>query len=98
MSDTSHLDIDYVAQLARLALGDAEKERIAKQLGDVLGYVRQLEAVNIEGVEPMAHAFDVVNVWQADEPRAGLSVDDALRNAPASRDHMFVVPKVVDDA
>jgi aspartyl-tRNA(Asn)/glutamyl-tRNA(Gln) amidotransferase subunit C len=47
-------------------------------------------------VEPTAHATPIFNVLQADEPRAGLSVEDALRNAPAQRDNMFVVPRVVE--
>ena len=48
------------------------------------------------GVEPMAHASPVFNVWQADVARAGLPVEQALRNAPAQRDHLIVVPKVVE--
>ena len=92
------LDIDYVARLARLALTDAEKHAFAKQLGDVLTYIEQLNEVDVSGVEPTAHAFEVVNVWQEDEPAAALPVEKALHNAPASRDNMIVVPKVVDDA
>ncbi len=98
MSDTPHLDIDYVAQLARIALTDDEKASFAKQLGHVLHYMEKLREVDVAGVEPMAHAFDLANVWQADEPRAGLSAEDAIRNAPAARDNMFVVPKVIDEA
>jgi len=98
MADNPHLDIDYVAQLARIALTADEKQHFAKQLGDVLHYVEKLKEVDVSGVEATAHAFDVVNVWQADLPRAGLSAEDALRNAPAARDNMFVVPKVVDEA
>lgn len=93
-----HLDIDYVARLARLALTDAEKQAFAQQLGDVLTYIDQLKAVDVSGVEPTAHAFEVVNVWQDDVPGEALPVEKALRNAPAARDHMIVVPKVVDDA
>ena len=48
------------------------------------------------GVEPTAHAFALYNVWQEDVARPGLPVDQALRNAPAQRDHMIVVPKVVE--
>jgi aspartyl-tRNA(Asn)/glutamyl-tRNA(Gln) amidotransferase subunit C len=98
MADQPHLDIDYVARLARLALTPEEKERFARQLGDVLAYVEALRQVDVTGVEPMAHAFDVVNVWQEDEPQGTLPVDAALANAPAVRDDMFIVPKVVDEA
>ena len=98
MSDTSHLDIDYVARLARIALTDDEKALFGKQLDDVLNYIEKLNEVDVSGVEPTAHAFDVFNVWQEDEAKTGLSNKDALKNAPATRDGMFVVPKVVDDA
>jgi aspartyl-tRNA(Asn)/glutamyl-tRNA(Gln) amidotransferase subunit C len=97
MADAS-LDIDYVAQLARLALTDDEKRRFAQQLGDVLTYVEKLKEVDVSGVEPTAHAFEIVNVWQADVPVAPLPPEAALRNAPAVREQMIVVPKVVDEA
>jgi aspartyl-tRNA(Asn)/glutamyl-tRNA(Gln) amidotransferase subunit C len=90
------LKLDHVANLARINLTADEKERFARQLGDVLAYVALLNEVNVEGVEPTAHAFPVVNVWADDIPEPGLSVEDALRNAPERRDNMFVVPKVVD--
>jgi aspartyl-tRNA(Asn)/glutamyl-tRNA(Gln) amidotransferase subunit C len=88
--------LDHVANLARITLTAAEKERFGAQLADVLAYIEQLNEVNVEGIEPTAHAFPVVNVWAADVPEAGLSVEDALRNAPEKRDNMFVVPRVVD--
>jgi len=97
MADAS-LNIDYVAQLARLALNEDEKRRFAQQLRDVLAYVEKLKQVDVSGVEPTAHAFEVVNVWQADVPTSPLPPEAALRNAPAVRDQMIVVPKVVDDA
>jgi aspartyl-tRNA(Asn)/glutamyl-tRNA(Gln) amidotransferase subunit C len=90
------LKLDHVASLARIDLTPEEKARFAAQLGDVLAYVAQLNEVDISGVEPTAHAFPVVNVWAADVPEPGLSVEDALRNAPERRDNMFVVPKVVE--
>lgn len=96
MADSPRLDIDYVANLARLALTPAEKEKFARQLGEVLEYVEKLKAVDVTGVEPMAHAAPVFNVWQPDEARAGLAVEDALRNAPARRDQRIAVPKVVE--
>ncbi|NDC74765.1 Asp-tRNA(Asn)/Glu-tRNA(Gln) amidotransferase subunit GatC [bacterium] len=91
-----HIDIDHLAMLSRLALTDAEKTKLTTQLGDILGYIEQLQQVNVDGVEPTAHATPIFNVLQADEPRPGLSVEDALRNAPAQRDNMIVVPRVVE--
>jgi len=90
------LKLDHVAALARLALTPEEKERFGAQLGDVLAYVAQLGEVDVSGVEPTAHAFPVVNVWAADLPAPGLTAEEALRNAPARRENMFLVPKVVE--
>jgi len=96
MSQPADLNIDRVANLARLALTPEEKARFSAQLGDVLAYIAQLKEVDVSRVEPTAHAFPVVNVWADDVPQPGLPVDVALKNAPAQRDHMIVVPKVVE--
>lgn len=96
MSANSDLNIDYLANLARLALTAAEQEKFSRQLGDILHYVAKLQQVDVTGVEPMAHASPVFNVWQEDVVRPGLPVADALRNAPAQRQHLIVVPQVVE--
>ena len=90
------LKLDHVANLARIDLTAEEKERFGRQLGDVLAYIALLNEVNVDGVEPTAHAFPVVNVWADDVPGPGLPVEEALRNAPEKRHNMFVVPKVVE--
>lgn len=96
MSHTADLDIDHIAKLARLALTAEEKAIFAQQLGDVLHHIEQLAKVDVTGVEPTAHASPIFNVWQADVAQPGLTVADALRNAPAQRDNMILVPKVVE--
>ena len=96
MSQSTDLNIDHVAQLARLALTAEEKAKFGQQLTDVLHHIEQLGKVDVSGVEPTAHAFAVHNVWQEDVARPGLSVEQALRNAPAKRDNMIAVPKVVE--
>jgi aspartyl-tRNA(Asn)/glutamyl-tRNA(Gln) amidotransferase subunit C len=63
----------------------------------VLDYVSKLNELDVEGVEPMAHAADVTNVLRDDEPQAGLTPDEALANAPASEPPFFKVPKVIGD-
>lgn len=90
------LNIDHVAKLARLALTPEEKAKFSQQLGDVLHHIEQLGKVDVSGVEPTAHAFAVYNVWQDDVAQPGLPVEHALKNAPAQRDHMIAVPKVVE--
>jgi aspartyl-tRNA(Asn)/glutamyl-tRNA(Gln) amidotransferase subunit C len=96
MSAPAELNIDRIAQLARLALTPEEKTKFSAQLVDVLANIEKLSQVDVTGVEPTAHAFPVYNVWADDVAQPGLSVEDALRNAPAQRDHMIVVPKVVE--
>lgn len=96
MSQPTDLNIDHVAKLARLALTPEEKATFAQQLGEVLHHIEQLRKVDVSGVEPTAHAFAVENVWAEDVARPGLSVEAALHNAPARRDNMIVVPKVVE--
>lgn len=96
MSQPADLNIDHVANLARLALTPEEKARFSAQLGDVLAYIAQLKEVDVSEVEPTAHAFPVFNVWADDVPQPGLPVEAALKNAPAQREHMIVVPKVVE--
>jgi aspartyl-tRNA(Asn)/glutamyl-tRNA(Gln) amidotransferase subunit C len=96
MSQPADLNIDHVAKLARLALTSEEKAKFARQLGDVLHHIEQLSKVDISQVEPTAHASPVYNVWADDVAEPGLTAEAALRNAPAQRDHMVVVPKVVE--
>ena len=67
MSD--QFDVRYVAQLARLDLSEAEIAKFQSQLGQVLAHVEKLGQVDVSGVEPTAHANEVVNVFRADEPR-----------------------------
>jgi aspartyl-tRNA(Asn)/glutamyl-tRNA(Gln) amidotransferase subunit C len=96
MATVPDLNIDHVANLARLALTPAEKAEFSRQLGDVLAYIEKLKQVDVSQVEPAAHAFPIDNVWADDVPRPALPVEAALRNAPAQRDQMIVVPVVVE--
>lgn len=96
MSHIADLNIDHIAKLARLALTPDEKAKFSQQLGDVLHHIEQLAKVDVAGVEPTAHASPIFNVWQADVAQPGFTVADALRNAPAQRDNMILVPKIVE--
>ena len=96
MSSPIELNIDHVANLARLALTPEEKAKFAQQLGDVLHHIEQLSKVDVSKVEATAHAFPVYNVWAEDVAQPGLTVELALQNAPAQRNHMIAVPKVVE--
>ena len=95
MSD-SEFDIKYVANLARIALTPEERARLGSQLGDILGYVKTLEELDISDVEPMSHAVPLDNVLRADEVQPSISNDEALANAPKAAKGLFVVPKIVE--
>lgn len=94
MSDS--IDIDYTAKLARIALTEDERERFSSQLKDILHYFDRLNEVDVEGVEPMTHAFAMENMLREDIATPGLTPEEALKHAPKKRDNMVVVPKVVD--
>ncbi len=97
MSKPPHIDIDYVAKLARLDLAEDEKTRLSAQLDDILGYFDTLNAVNVEAVEPMAHAHRICNVWrEGDTPGPTYSPEVLVQMAPVSHANQIVVPKVVE--
>jgi aspartyl-tRNA(Asn)/glutamyl-tRNA(Gln) amidotransferase subunit C len=93
---SSDLDVAYVAQLARLDLTAEETALFQTQLAQVLAHAAKLRAVNVEGIEPAAHAFPIFDVLREDEPRPGLSQSEALRNAPRAANGLFIVTKVLE--
>jgi aspartyl-tRNA(Asn)/glutamyl-tRNA(Gln) amidotransferase subunit C len=93
----SRSDVEKVALLARLRLTDAELETITGQLAQIVGYVDQLGEVNTEGVEPMAHAIEVENVFRDDQVAPSLPRDEALANAPHHNDQGYLVPAVLGE-
>jgi len=94
MSDTNHMDVSYVANLARIELTDEETKLFQGQLDQVLEYVEQLGELDVSNVEPTAHAVPLVNVLRADEPGISLDNDTVIANAPASRGGQILVPKI----
>ena len=93
---SAEIDVKYVAHLARIALTPDEEKKIGAQLGHILGYIEKLRELDVTHVEPTAHAMPLVNVTRADEVRASLSHEDALRNAPRQAGGLFIVPKIVE--
>ncbi len=90
-------DVENVSLLARLQLSDAEIDRLAGELANIVGYVDQLGEVDTEGVEPMAHAVEVHNVFATDEVHASLPREAALANAPRHNGRGYLVPPVLGD-
>ena len=89
-------DIKYVAFLARIALTPEEEQLIGGQLKNTLTYIEKLNELDVSQVEPTAHAVPLVNVVRPDEPRPSLPTEEALRNAPAKANGLFLVPKIVE--
>lgn len=92
------IDIEKLADLARIRLTDAEKAAYSQQLADILGFFQQLQAVDVGGIEPMAHPFEAEAPLRPDEAVEGWPAERALANAPEQKDSQLVVPKVVEEA
>ena len=88
--------IEYVGILAKLELGEAEKEAAKKDMGRMLDYIEKLNELDTAGVEPMSHVFPVQNVFREDIVTNGDESEKTLRNAPEEKDNMFVVPKTFE--
>ncbi len=89
-------DVDYLARLARLQLGESEIEEFSEQLARVLEYIDKLSGLDVSDVEPTAHAVLLANVSRPDRVRPSLTHAEAMRNAPATLDGLFLVPKIVE--
>ncbi|HUL59429.1 MAG TPA: Asp-tRNA(Asn)/Glu-tRNA(Gln) amidotransferase subunit GatC [Anaeromyxobacteraceae bacterium] len=91
-------EVRRIAQLARLKLSADEEQRFAEQLSAILGYVEQLEALDVSGVEPMTHALAAGEAapLREDAVLPCLSPEEALANAPAREATWFKVPRIIE--
>lgn len=96
MSTIDEATVRKIAKLSRLNLTDADVHTFYGQLDRILEYVRQLDQVNVQDVEPLAHALPVANVFRDDVPRETFDADAALANSPQTERQFFRVPKVLD--
>ena len=85
-------EVLHVARLARLALTDEEIERLTGELGAILDAVGVVAELDLADVPPTSHPLDLVNVWDEDEPRGSLSLDDVFANVPDRAGDHFRVP------
>ncbi len=92
----SEFNLADIATLAQLDLSAAETERLTADLDAILGYVQRLSQVDTTGVEPLAHPILSQAPLRPDQARTWFSQSEAIANAPASREGMFEVPKIVD--
>jgi aspartyl-tRNA(Asn)/glutamyl-tRNA(Gln) amidotransferase subunit C len=93
----SAADVEHVARLARLALSAEEKERMGRELNNILGYIDKLLGLDTEGVEPTSHAVPMTNVLRADEPVPSFSQEEMLANAPDPVGSLFRVPRIIEE-
>ena len=87
-------EVLHVARLARLALSEDEIGRLTEELGEILAAVGIVAELDLADVPPTSHPLDVVNVWDEDEPRESLNLDDVFANAPAREGDLFRVPPI----
>ena len=93
------VDIDTVkrvARLARIAVTDEDAGRMTGELNAILGFVEQLNEVDVEGVEPMTSVIPIEMKKRQDMVTDGSKAGDIVANAPATDENFFVVPKVVE--
>jgi aspartyl-tRNA(Asn)/glutamyl-tRNA(Gln) amidotransferase subunit C len=95
MASITPNDVRAVAKLARLDLPEARIDRLARQLESILDYVAQIEKVDMTGVQPMAHAVPLHNVFREDVVEPSLPLEKVLQNAPETDGPFFKVPKVI---
>ena len=88
--------VKRVAKLARIAVTDEEAARMEGELNAILGFVEQLNEVNVDGVEPMTSVMPMDMKMRVDAVDDGDKAADITANAPASEDSFFLVPKVVE--
>jgi aspartyl-tRNA(Asn)/glutamyl-tRNA(Gln) amidotransferase subunit C len=85
-----------IAHLARIAVAEQEIERLQDELNAILAFFEQLSEVDVESVEPMTSVIPMEMKKREDKVTDGGISDDIIRNAPATEDHFFLVPKVVE--
>ena len=93
---SSEIDIKYVADLARLELSEAQFEKLQNELGRVVEYIAELAEVDVDGVEPTAHAAQLTNVWREDQALPSFPREVMLANAPGViSEELIKVPRIL---
>lgn len=87
--------VEKLAHLARLKFNEEEKQEIKTDLQRMISFVEKLNELNLDGVEPLLHLSDEVNILREDEIKGSVSRDEALKNAPLHDDQFIKVPKVI---
>jgi aspartyl-tRNA(Asn)/glutamyl-tRNA(Gln) amidotransferase subunit C len=88
--------VRQIAHLARVAVVDEEVEHLRGEINSILAFVEQLAGVDVTGIEPMSSVTPMRMKQRPDVVTDGGIADDIVKNAPATDDHFFLVPKVVE--
>ncbi|EJF85954.1 Asp-tRNA(Asn)/Glu-tRNA(Gln) amidotransferase subunit GatC [Candidatus Bartonella washoeensis] len=88
--------VKRVAHLARIAVQDDEAERMTKELNVILGFVEQLNEVDVSGVDPLTSVTPMTLRMREDRVTDGNKVADIVANAPVTEENFFLIPKVVE--
>jgi aspartyl-tRNA(Asn)/glutamyl-tRNA(Gln) amidotransferase subunit C len=97
MSRISNEQVKHVANLARLAITEAEADKFTKQLDAIITFAEQLNELDTENVEPTYHVLDMKNVMREDIPQKGLPREEVLKNAPEHQDGQIKVPSILGE-
>ena len=89
-------DVERVAELSRLSFNEEEKKDSKDQLKNILEHTKELDEVNLEGVEPTYNILEVKNVFREDQMKPSMDREKVLMNAPKTQNGCFKVPKVVE--
>ena len=87
-----------MARLAQLELSEDELDAFTSQLAAVLDHAADLEALNVDDIEPSTHPFPLKNVLRVDEPGEGFEIEEVLEGAPEVEEHQFRVPPILGDS
>jgi len=96
--EISKKTINHISKLALLDLSDEEKEKLSKELNDILNYFKKLDDLDTSDVEPTTHPIDgLKNVFREDIPWKSLSNEEALKNAKNKKDGYFKAPRILKE-
>ncbi|HEX8214630.1 MAG TPA: Asp-tRNA(Asn)/Glu-tRNA(Gln) amidotransferase subunit GatC [Allosphingosinicella sp.] len=88
--------VRHIAKLARIAVTDREVEALVPELNNILGWIEQLQEVDVSGIEPMTAVIPNVLRLREDVVTDGGKRDEVLKNAPVAEHGFFAVPKVIE--
>ena len=92
----SDINIKYIAELARLELSEEQTGKLQQELERIVGYIDELKELNVDGVEPTAHAAALTNAWRADEVKESYPRNVMFANAPGViNENLIKLPRVL---